>query len=327
MYDVGEQLGLTHRDVDSLVVDHLVPKGLAKLIGSGKHSAKVELTPAGIEAAEEYEAELAKRETEGEPTAAVVAAPQAPTKFYMTGDNIHPKIAEKAWGIFKDGYYNEAILAATKAVEVEVRTKAGLADAYIGLDLMSKAFKSEDPILKCSDHSQEQKAAQLLFMGAIGFFKNPQSHRDVGISDQAKTFECLCLASLLLRMVDESQKVRTSDDKEDPKAKKAPRNPVTNRSTPGAEVALTEEARALLLEAVQDKNGFILRQMAQGGLWVQTNEKTMNVVGDPRSEATWDGAVDELIERGLIKNADDSGDVFMVTGPGFKLVDRLKKEK
>jgi hypothetical protein len=53
----------------------------------------------------------------------------------------------------------------------------------------------------------EQGAVNLLFRGAIGFFKNPQSHRFVGVKEEHVALELLGFASLLLRTVD-AAKVR-----------------------------------------------------------------------------------------------------------------------
>ena len=69
--------------------------------------------------------------------------------------------------------------------------------------MMREAFKpSSGPLTDKSQNKGEQEALQHLFAGAIGYCKNPHSHRNTVIEDPAETVELLFLASLLLRIVD-----------------------------------------------------------------------------------------------------------------------------
>jgi hypothetical protein len=57
-----------------------------------------------------------------------------------------------------------------------------------------------------TDHSlpePEREAMAHLFAGAMGYFKNQQSDRIVGIKDPAAAVEIIAVASFLLRIVDQ----------------------------------------------------------------------------------------------------------------------------
>lgn len=116
---------------------------------------------------------------------------------------LHPKIVERCQSLFESEHYDEAIFTAMKTVEDELRSRTSLASIDIGSDLITKIFKSEPPLLIYSPINAEQDSAYFLFRGALGTFKNPLSHRFLDTTDPNKAFECLALASLLLRMLDE----------------------------------------------------------------------------------------------------------------------------
>ncbi len=116
---------------------------------------------------------------------------------------LHPKIIERCQSLFDNEHYDDAIFTAMKTVEEELRSRTSLRATDIGSDLITKVFKSEPPLLVYSQVNAEQDSAYFLFRGAMGTFKNPLSHRFLDTTDPNKTFECLALASLLLRMLDE----------------------------------------------------------------------------------------------------------------------------
>lgn len=117
---------------------------------------------------------------------------------------LHPKILNKCQDLFESGQFDDAIFSAMKLVEEEVRLLSSSKPTDIGLTLISKAMSSSTPAISFSSIEAEQKAAYFLFSGALGSFKNPLSHRFLDTSDPIKAYECLTLASLLLRMLDEA---------------------------------------------------------------------------------------------------------------------------
>ena len=87
---------------------------------------------------------------------------------------------------------------------------------------------------------------------------------------------------------------------------------------------LSEAARDLLLDAVQDPGGVIMRLGTLGGTHVQTNQRTFVESGNVRSAARWRGAVDELHNLGLVEDRAGKGEVFFVTDAGYRIGDLLK---
>jgi uncharacterized protein (TIGR02391 family) len=114
---------------------------------------------------------------------------------------LHPSLAS-ARSNFALGDYETASFAAMKAVEVEVRRVAGLANELVGVALMRKAFSPKDGALRDPGaEGGEQQATADLFAGSIGAYKNPASHRTVRFDDPVEAAEVIQLADLLLRIV------------------------------------------------------------------------------------------------------------------------------
>lgn len=116
---------------------------------------------------------------------------------------LHPIIAQKVWSAFIRGEYDIAVFQAYKEVEVAVRDASGFAPTVIGVDLMRQAFHTNSgPLTNSNLPESERLALQHLFAGAIGSYKNPQSHRHVSITDPIEAVEMIILASHLLKIVD-----------------------------------------------------------------------------------------------------------------------------
>ena len=107
------------------------------------------------------------------------------------------------WALYHRAKYDTAVFEAMKAVEVAVREATGLAAGEIGTKLMRRAFDVESGALSDKGaEPSERQALSDLFAGAIGAYKNPQSHRNVALDDPDEAAEIIMLANHLLRIVD-----------------------------------------------------------------------------------------------------------------------------
>lgn len=87
--------------------------------------------------------------------------------------------------------------------------------------------------------------------------------------------------------------------------------------------SLSDEAKQLLLEAAKDRHGTILVIRTFGGLAVQTNGINFVESGNPRSEAQWEKAVEDLRDSELIRDPGHKGEVFQLTADGYEIADKL----
>jgi uncharacterized protein (TIGR02391 family) len=115
-----------------------------------------------------------------------------------------PDLLNKVRADYESGDYDSAIFKAFKMLEESVREKSKEPANVLGVNLMSAAFRDGGKL----SHPEiqvipEREALHQLMRGAIGWFKNPGSHRTVGHDDPLRTAQILGFANALLDMVDQ----------------------------------------------------------------------------------------------------------------------------
>lgn len=123
---------------------------------------------------------------------------------------LHPKIVEVTRSQFKSGHYSEAIFNAFRCIEIRVKKKSGLKKR--GWSLMQDAFNENHPRIKINSMQNdyeidEQAGFKHIYAGAMLGIRNPKAHADIKQKDSHRTLEYLSLASLLVKRVEEGEKV------------------------------------------------------------------------------------------------------------------------
>jgi uncharacterized protein (TIGR02391 family) len=180
-------------DVNQVVVEQFAADGIAWLVARGllgpkadPHDAYWMLTSEGLATAERG-------------TATHV---EAALRLHA---DLHPVLNASARPNFERGDYATAVFSATQQVEIAVREAAGFGKEKLGTHMMRDAFKVGGPLADHREVPSEQEAVLSLFVGAIGAFKNPTSHRTVEFDSPIEAASIIHLADLLLRIVDRAK--------------------------------------------------------------------------------------------------------------------------
>lgn len=116
--------------------------------------------------------------------------------------DLHPRIQSSVRSQFLLGEYDAAVFIAMRTVEERVREVAKATNSEVGVKLMRRVFGADGPLRDDEVDVGEADAQMALFWGAIGFFKNPASHRRIDYENATEASEAVLLADLLLRILD-----------------------------------------------------------------------------------------------------------------------------
>ena len=89
--------------------------------------------------------------------------------------------------------------------------------------------------------------------------------------------------------------------------------------------SLSADATALLEAASADAAGVIMYGRYGAGSEISVGDKVFNEDSLPRTIARWEGAIDELEKRGLVKATSSAREVFEVTREGYAAADAVKE--
>jgi len=127
-------------------------------------------------------------------------------RAYLPADVLREGVSEVALAPFLAGRYDESVRAAFTRLEVSIRTAAGYGHDRYGVQMVREAFnpgKKDDvsnigPLADPELEFTEREAVAHLFAGAIGFIKNPLSHRELKIDDARLAASRILLANDLM---------------------------------------------------------------------------------------------------------------------------------
>lgn len=130
--------------------------------------------------------------------------------------DLHPRIKGVSSRLFADGHYKESIQAALVEVITRVKEVAGYPKDSSGRDLdgdtlMNRAFGCDGenvPLIRLNElrdsfDKAEQRGFMNLFKGIVGI-RDKKAHLNFVQNDPYRTMEYLCLASLLMRLLEDN---------------------------------------------------------------------------------------------------------------------------
>ena len=132
---------------------------------------------------------------------------QSPIQWFW--EFLHPRISALARPRFEAGFFGDAVESSFKELNDAVKRIVRDADGreLDGANLMNTAFSPSKPVIKLTPLGTEtERSEQLGYMqimaGAMTGLRNPSAHGNLN-PDSTKTLHLICLASLLIRRLDE----------------------------------------------------------------------------------------------------------------------------
>ena len=90
---------------------------------------------------------------------------------------------------------------------------------------------------------------------------------------------------------------------------------------------LSPEAQQLLLAGSEDPGGTIVCSSTLQGWAVSANGRVLNESRNPRSQARWKAAVQELVALRLLQPLGEKGEVCEITAAGYQAADHIRRQQ
>lgn len=115
-------------------------------------------------------------------------------------------------GLFRDGYYAQAVEQACKLINNAVKDRCGKTTKD-GPDLMHHAFKVDVPVLRINplktvSQRDEQNGYRYIFAGMMAGLRNPRAHEHLLRDEPEAALEVLVMANHLLSVLARAKRTR-----------------------------------------------------------------------------------------------------------------------
>jgi hypothetical protein len=93
-----------------------------------------------------------------------------------------------------------------------------------------------------------------------------------------------------------------------------------------SKLVLSDQEKEMIIELSNDPSGILMKLFSKDGFYIQTNNKRLNKDFDPRTLATWQAVIENLLKIGVLEERGFKGEVFALTLFGYKVADKLKEK-
>jgi uncharacterized protein (TIGR02391 family) len=136
-----------------------------------------------------------------------IEKPRSPTQWFW--EFVHPRVCALARPRFEAGFFGDAVEASFKELNDAVKRIVRDTDGrnLDGASLMNTAFSPQNPIIRLTALTTEtdrgiQQGYMQIMAGSMTGIRNPGAHGNLN-PDSARALHLICLASLLMRKLDE----------------------------------------------------------------------------------------------------------------------------
>ena len=232
-------------------------------------------------------------------------------------------------------------LAGLNPLTFETERRDGNVKAPLGpaCNQIREAMKKQGPVAQTVEQVEaeldEKSLSVMAFFGMVPYFSRPPTiHFEGDVFDQGvarlRNLKCLRFdvsadGKLYAYHWTDLGKLVLSKFKYDSASKSHIMNkPSMAAIATRSSLALSDKAQVLLINAAKDDHGIIMMIRDTGGLHIQTNKREFAEDADPRSEAEWKAAMEELLGHRFIEGSGSRGEVFQVTSTGYKAAESLE---